>query len=117
MKDYKDWIVWQKSIELVTFIYKITNTFPKHELHGLASQMQRAAVSIPSNIAEGYARINTKDKHHFYVISFSSARELETQLEIAKRLQYLTQESLNDVHSLLIEVIKLLSKMVFKKIY
>lgn len=59
LKSYKELIVWQKSIELVKEIYKITNTFPKNEVYGLCSQMQRAAVSIPSNIAEGYSRKNT----------------------------------------------------------
>lgn len=114
MKDYKEWIVWQKSMELVTTIYKGTEDFPKSELYSLASQMQRSAVSIPSNIAEGYARINAKDKHHFYVISFAFSRELETQLEIARRLKYISESYFNRCSTLLIEVIKLLSKMVFR---
>jgi four helix bundle protein len=116
MKDYKDWIVWQKSMDLVTLVYTVTNSFPKTELYSLASQMQRAAVSIPSNIAEGYARINSKDKHHFYVISFASSKELETQFEIARRLKYISKMDFARCNALLVEVIKLLSKMVFQKV-
>lgn len=113
MKDYKQWIVWQKSMDLVILIYAATSIFPKNEAFGLTSQMQRAAVSIPSNIAEGYARINSKDKHHFYVISFASSRELETQLEISRRLKYLPDLKFNECSVLLVEVMKMLSKMVF----
>ncbi|MSU56264.1 MAG: four helix bundle protein [Candidatus Taylorbacteria bacterium] len=116
MTDYKQWIVWQKSMDLVTSVYGITGDFPKSELYSLASQMQRAAVSIPSNIAEGYARINPKDKHHFYVISFASSKEPETQLEIARRLKYLDETSFARCSALLLEVVKLLSKMVFRKL-
>ncbi|MDO8620510.1 MAG: four helix bundle protein [bacterium] len=116
MKDYKEWIVWQKSMDLVTTIYTVTDVFPKSELYSLASQMQRAAVSIPSNIAEGYARINSKDKHHFYVIAFASSKELETQLEIARRLKYINETDFANCSALLLEVVKLLSKMVFRKV-
>ncbi|MDO8492780.1 MAG: four helix bundle protein [bacterium] len=113
MKDYRQWIVWQKSMQLVEGVYKLTKVFPQHELHGLASQMQRCAVSIPSNIAEGYARVSKKDQHHFYRISFASSRELETQLEIARRLKYNSEIEIKKNEELLLEVIKMLSKMVF----
>jgi len=116
MKDYKEWIVWQKSMDLVVSMYGVSGAFPKSELYSLASQIQRSAVSIPSNIAEGYVRINSKDKHHFYVISFASSKELETQLEIARRLKYINEIDYNRCNELLIEVVKLLSKMVFRKI-
>lgn len=115
MKDYREWIVRQRSMQLVEEIYKLTKKFPQYELHGLASQMQRASVSIPSNIAEGYARISKKDQNHFYVISFASSRELETQLEIAKRLKYVSENDIVRSEGLLLEVVKLLSKMVFPK--
>ena len=104
-------------MDLVTLVYSITGKFPKTELHGLISQMQRSAVSIPSNIAEGYARINSKDKHHFYVISFASSKEFETQLEIARRMKFISEADFTECRMLLIEVVKLLSKMVFKKDY
>ena len=86
LKSYKELIVWQKSISLVKSIYKITNEFPKSELYGLSSQMQRAAVSIPSNIAEGYSRKNLKEYIQFLHIAYGSSAELETQLIIAKEL-------------------------------
>ena len=115
MKDYREWIVWQRSMELVVSIYEATGKFPKHETLALASQMQRSAVSIPSNIAEGYARISKKDQEHFYRISFASSRELETQLEISRRLNYITEVVATRNNNLLTEVIKLLSRMVFHK--
>jgi len=113
MKDYRQWIVWQKSMLLVEEVYKSTWKFPAHEIYGLSSQIQRSAVSIPSNIAEGYARISKRDQSHFYRISFASARELETQLEIAKRLGYISEAEFTEKEALLIEVIKMLSSMVF----
>lgn len=88
MQTYKDLVVWQKSIELVVEIYRITALFPVEERFGLVSQMRRAAVSIPSNIAEGYARRNKKENAHFVNIAFGSATELETQIIIAKRLNF-----------------------------
>lgn len=113
MKDYKQWIVWQKSMLLVEEVYKATKEFPPQEVYGLSSQVQRSAVSIPSNIAEGYARISKRDQANFYRIAFASARELETQLEIARRLKYIPESEFLKKEALLIEVIKLLSKMVF----
>lgn len=113
MKDYRQWIVWQKSMSLVEGVYKMTRNFPQQEVYGLTSQIQRSAVSIPSNIAEGYARISKRDQDNFYRIAFASARELETQLEIARRLDYVAKAEFEKLEALLIEVIKLLSKMVF----
>lgn len=78
MQTYKDLIVWQKSIELVVEIYKITSLFPSEEKFGLVSQMRRCSVSISSNIAEGYARRNKKENANFVNISYGSATELET---------------------------------------
>lgn len=83
---YKDLLVWQKSIDLVSDIYKLTEKFPKSEMYGLSSQMQRAAVAIPSNIAEGQRRAYKKEFIQFLHISYGSGAELETQLEICKRL-------------------------------
>ncbi len=115
-KDYRQWIVWQKSMLLVEDVYKLTKGFPQNEAYGLSSQVQRSAVSIPSNIAEGYARISKRDQNHFYRISFASSRELETQLEIARRIGYVSEEDFLKNERLLVEVIKMLSKMVFQDI-
>lgn len=85
---YKDLEVWKLSLQFVAEIYKLTQTFPKHEIYGLSSQLQRASVSIPSNIAEGSGRKSTKDFIHFLFIAKGSLLEIETQLEIAKILNY-----------------------------
>ena len=86
LKSYKELIVWQKSILLVKEIYLLTNSFPKSEIFGLSSQMQRAVISIPSNIAEGYSRKNIKEYLQFLRIAYGSATELETQIIISKEL-------------------------------
>src|SRR3989338_1925613 len=88
MKSYKDLIVWQKSIQLCTEIYKITKLFPKDELYGLVSQIQRSSVAIPSNIAEGYRRGHKPEFIQFLRIAFGSGAELETQLLINLKVHY-----------------------------
>lgn len=85
MKSHKNLVVWQKSMKLVTRLYEVTRTFPKEELFGITSQMRRAAVSIPSNIAEGYGRVYGKETLRFLSNALGSASELETQLEICFR--------------------------------
>lgn len=112
ISDHKELIVWQKSMNLVTEIYCITKTFPKEELFGLVSQMRRCAVSIPSNIAEGRKRGTEKDYRQFLLISLGSAAELETQLEISKRLHYGNTVDLEKSESLLLEILKMLSVMI-----
>jgi four helix bundle protein len=92
MQGYKDLVVWQKAMDLVTAIYRLTRAFPKQELYGLTSQIQRAAVSIPSNIAEGHALKQTQAYLRHLAIASGSLAELETQLEIAGRLGYLGPE-------------------------
>lgn len=84
LKSYKELTVWQKSIELVKEIYKITNQLPKNEIYGLSIQIRRAAISIPSNIAEGHLRKNLKEYLQFLRVAYSSSAEVETQLVIAK---------------------------------
>jgi four helix bundle protein len=86
MQSHKELVVWNKSMDLVVNIYELTMNFPIEEKFGLTSQMRPAAVSIPSNIAEGYGRKHTKENAHFVSISFASAMELETQLLISERL-------------------------------
>mgnify|MGYP002640493770 CR=1 FL=1 len=88
MSDYKDLEVWKKAIEVVADIYRLTSSFPDSEKFGIISQMRRAAVSIPSNIAEGSARHHSKDFTHFLRIADGSAAELETQVIISEKLGF-----------------------------
>lgn len=83
---YKGLIVWQKSMDLVTKVYRLTESFPREEMYGLTSQVRRAAISIPSNIAEGRLRSSRKEFRNFLFTAYASGAELETQIEIAKRL-------------------------------
>ena len=92
VRSHEDLFVWQKSITFVTQIYKMTEKYPTHELYGLTNQIRRAAVSIPSNIAEGAGRKNTKEFIQFLYIARGSASELETQIIIAKKLGYMNDE-------------------------
>jgi len=88
IKNYRDLDVWHKSMDLVVNCYNVTKLFPKHELYGLTSQLQRAAVSVPANIAEGRQRQHRKEFRQFLSIAQGSLAELETHLEIAVRLGY-----------------------------
>ena len=88
-KNYRDLVAWQKAMDLVEMIYELTKGFPKEELYGITSQIRRAAVSIPSNIAEGQGRTSTKEFQNFLSIAHGSVREVETQVLIAQRLRYL----------------------------
>lgn len=90
IRNHKDLNVWQLSMELVTDIYCLTSPFPKEEIYGLSNQMRRAAVSIPSNIAEGAARNSKKEFIQFLHISLGSSAELETQLMIANNLDFVS---------------------------
>lgn len=114
IKSYKDLIVWQKSYELSLLIYKLTRNFPKEEIYGLVSQMRRCAVSIPSNIVEGYARQRKLEYVQFLQISFASGAELETQLLIAKDLKYLSSQDFEESNGLLQEVMKMLNSLIRK---
>ena len=86
---YRDLIAWRKAVELVTEIYRTTKSFPREELYGLTNQLRRAAVSVPSNIAEGQARYSKREFHHFLSQARGSLVEIETQLTIAGNLGYL----------------------------
>lgn len=114
MKSYKDLIVWQKSIDLTILIYKITEKFPKEEVYGLVSQMRRASVSVPSNIAEGRCRSTKKDYRQFLRMALGSCAELETQIIIAKRLEKTSTLDYSVIESLLEEVMKMLSSLIGK---
>lgn len=93
-RNHRSLKAWQKAIELVEHVYAATASFPREELFGLASQMRRAAVSVPANIAEGAARTGTKELLRFLGIAAASLSELDTHVEIAKRLGYLKDDSL-----------------------
>jgi four helix bundle protein len=106
---YRDLVVWQKAVDLVVEIYRITENFPKQEMYGLTSQMRRAAVSIPSNIAEGQGRTSKGEFCHFLGTAKGSLVELETQLEIAYRLGFITSSTAEILAPRLLEVSKLLN--------
>jgi len=109
---YKNLTVWQKSMDLVSEVYNLTEKFPKSETYGLASQMQRSVVAIPSNIAEGQKRNYSKEFLQFLHISYGSGAELETQLEICKKLPKLKNLEYNKAEQLLNEVMKMLNSLI-----
>lgn len=99
LKPHKRLIAWQKSMDLVVAIYDVTRTFPKEETYGLVSQLRRAAVSVPSNIAEGAADRTTDQFRNFLSTAIGSLNEINTQLELALRVGYLTEERYDLVQS------------------
>ncbi|TSC76181.1 MAG: s23 ribosomal protein [Parcubacteria group bacterium Gr01-1014_33] len=113
IKTYRDLIVWQKSIELVIAIYDLTSHFPKTEIYGLTAQMRRASVSIPSNIAEGRRRGSKRDFRHFLLTAFGSGAELETQIDIVKRLPFGQSLDYTKIDTLLNEVMRMLNRFIF----
>ena len=94
MQNYRDLKVWQSAMQLAESVYRITAPFPSHETYGLTSQLRRAAVSIPSNLAEGHARSTTRDYLRFVGIAQGSLAEAETQIELARRLGYVPTDDL-----------------------
>ncbi|MBK7107109.1 MAG: four helix bundle protein [Ignavibacteriae bacterium] len=108
MKTHKDLDVWKKSIDFVTEIYRITKQFPEEEKFGLSNQLRRASISIPSNIAEGAARKGKIEFKQFLYIALSSSVEIDTQLIIAKNLDFIT----NDSYLNLISELSTISKMI-----
>ena len=112
METHKDLRVWQQSMEMVTSIYLMTKAFPKEELFGLVSQMHRAAVSVPSNIAEGYARGTDREKLHFLRISSGSISEIETQLMLSLNLGYISQETYDELSEMITSIWKQLNSLI-----
>ena len=112
MAFYRDLVVWQKSMQFVTDIYKITENFPKRESYGLTAQIRRSAVSIPSNIAEGYGRNAPNDLIRFLQIAMGSLCELQTQLEIAKNLNYLDSDVFESYYQLTREIERMLRSFI-----
>ena len=108
MAGYRDLKVWQVAMQLATEVYRLSAEFPKHETYGLASQIQRSAVSVTSNIAEGHGRNSNKEFHHFLGIALGSLSELETQLILAQKLGYLTEEIISPALQVSSEIGKML---------
>lgn len=117
MKSYRDLIVWQKSMHLVTLVYSLTSEFPENEKFGLTSQIKRSAVSIPSNIAEGYGRNYKKDYSRFLQIARGSLFECQTQIEIAFNLNFISPNNCKQINELSIEVEKMLNSLINKLSY
>ncbi len=111
---HKNLIVWQKSMDLVVDMYETTKSFPQDEQYGLTSQLRRAAVSVPSNIAEGMTRKSAKDKVHFLNVADGSLSEMDTQIEIAQRLRYITAGEFELFCGKICEVQKLISGLIRK---
>ena len=109
VRSFRDLRVWQKSMDLTVTIYRLTGSFPREEVFGLSSQLRRSAVSIPSNIAEGQGRLNTREFRQFLGVARGSNCELQTQLEIARRLGLGDSQLLNDAEGLSHEI----GKMIF----
>ncbi len=97
MNSFRELLVWQKGMALVTEVYLLTNKFPKEELYALSSHIRRCSISIPSNIAEGYGRRHKQDYIRFLEIARSSLYKLQTQLEISKNIKYITDDELNTI--------------------
>ena len=114
IKSYKDLNIWKRSIRLVEDIYKISQNFPKEEIYGLTSQLKRAAVSIPSNIAEGFTRLHNKEYRQFLYISLGSCAELNTQIIISSRLSYLSSEKANGILKEIEEISKMIMGLIKK---
>jgi four helix bundle protein len=112
IKNFQDLRIWQIGIEVVKDIYILTKKFPKEELYGLTSQMRRSAISIPSNIAEGFRRYHNKEYKQFLYIALGSCAELETQIIIANELDYINETNKTE----LIEKIKYICRMTIKLI-
>ncbi len=114
IKNYKDLNIWKQSIELVKNIYEVSNKFPKEELFVLTSQLRRTAISIPSNIAEGFTRFHNKEYRQFLYIALGSCAELETQMIIVNYLKYLDENKFNDIINELEIICKMISNLIKK---
>ncbi|MBW2661452.1 MAG: four helix bundle protein [Deltaproteobacteria bacterium] len=112
IKSFTDLIAWKKGHQLVIAVYKVTNEFPKKEMFALTNQICRCAVSITSNIAEGFSRKGIKEKIQFYYMSLGSVTELQNQLLIARDIGYLSKEGFNNLAKQTIEVSKLLNGLI-----
>jgi four helix bundle protein len=114
IQSFTDLVAWQESHKLVLMVYNQTKTWPKEEMYGLISQIRRAAVSISSNIAEGFSRMTLKDKSHFYCMALGSLTELQNQCLVGKDLLYLTVDNFNLLADKTIQTSKLINGLIKK---
>jgi len=114
IESFKDLRIWKKGINIVKDVYSITEAFPSKEIYGLTAQMRRSAVSVPSNIAEGFRRFHNKEYKQFLRIALGSAAELETQLIISKELKYIENEQLNFISAKLDELSRMTTVLIHK---
>ena len=108
MAGYQDWLVWQSAMQIAEDVYRLTEDLPKHEMYSLTNQLRRAAISVPSNIAEGHGRNSPKEFNHFLGIALGSLSALETQLLLATRLDYLKEQELTTLFKTTDETAKML---------
>lgn len=114
MQSHEDLLVWQKAVRASVLIYQITEKFPAREMYGLSSQLRRAAISVPSNIAEGRRRSTTADFAHFLYIAYGSLAEIETQLLISKELKFISHKEYEELRVSIVEIGKMLHGMIKK---
>ena len=112
LKSFKDLLVWQKAADLATIIYRLTEKFPQSELYGLTNQMRRSAVSISSNVAEGFKRNHKKEKLQFYNIAYGSAAEIESQIEISLKLNFLNHQEYSKLNNIVSEISKMMDGLI-----
>ena len=112
IKDYRDLLIWQKGIALVKEIYLLSQRFPQTEIYGLSNQLRRAAISIPSNIAEGQSRQHTGEFRQFLYVALGSLAEVDTQLIIARELSFLTEDSMMNAEKLITEFRKMIYTLI-----
>jgi len=112
IKTFRDLKIWQQSMELVTEIYRATSSFPEEEKYGLTSQLRRSSVSIPSNISEGFGRNSQGDFKRFVNISMVSLFELQTQIEVAKNLEFISKEIFENLYDHSREIERMMSSFI-----
>ncbi len=112
IKSYRDLQVWRKGIDLAKAAYALTHKFPKYETYGLADQLRRSAVSVPSNIAEGQARQHTGEFRQFLHMALGSAAELDTEIVLAYELGYFTEKEAEDIEQRVVEIRKMLYSLI-----
>lgn len=112
IRNYRDLVVWQRAMDLVEMIYRLSRSFPKDEIYGLAAQLRKAAVSVPANIAEGRGRHTTREFLHFLSIAAGSLTELETHVLIAERLDYVEHQVASEAINLAAEVGRLANGLI-----
>ncbi len=114
VKTYRDLDIWNKGIELVKEVYAIAEKLPKEENYGLASQMRRSAISVPSNVAEGFRRYHNKEFRQFLYIALGSCAELETQITITKELNYIKDKKENELLEILDHICRMIANLIKK---